>query len=229
MNRIQTTLVRIPSSIDVADRRKEIWAMSPADVQVLYSNCIRAGVDMLIEAGLCLEFLGQHGYEVKDMPMAGSLLRIASGQVPAELVHEFLQSPSLSLVELLPRNEQLKLVSNPMVTAVIRKPDGSVDKVLIDTRTAPRSVVALVIGRNGIRDTEEQLAQMNTKKVRPPTKSVEDDVEANGEAYSRTFTLKLTESQYYAINALAGEAKKSPAVFARQALLRSGAFKTGKR
>lgn len=85
-----------------------------------------------------------------------TFLAIGRGQLLPELV------TAPEAIKRLPVADQQRVVQGN-VEALVIKPDGSTDKVIVDVLKADRNMVAQVIGKDGIRSLSEQKAAIVAK------------------------------------------------------------------
>lgn len=212
--------------VDLAALEAALRPLSSASLKTRFLECYGGAAALLGEAAVCVKLLKERGDSMAGIPMVGTFLKIASGQILADLVFEFADSPNHRLVEQLPLDDQKRLSRNSMVPVVEPKRDGGFTTRMIDLKTAPQEVARLVAGPAGIRTPEEQAAQIFAHKTRDAVKQAAS--REVGEPLTRQVTVRLTESEYEAVRLHAALARVSEAEAVRRFLLGTKAFKRPK-
>jgi hypothetical protein len=191
------TVNKTIETINLVAIEAELRPKSTEELRFRFHECYTGGAKLIAEAAICVKLMQERGESFTGMPLIGMYRKVASGQIPPELVWEFLDSPNKQFVTTLPMDDQKRLVANAMVPVVEAKPEGGFTKRLVDLRTAPKEVAKLVCGPDGIRTIEEQMAHLGAQKARPtaaPTKAEEIQ-----EPLSHQVTIKVTDSELQAL------------------------------
>jgi hypothetical protein len=219
--------------IDLAAIESELRPLSSEKLRFRFVECYNGAAKLIAQAAVCVKLLKERGDSMTGIPMTGTYLRIASGQVLPELVWKFIESPHRQKVERLPIDDQRRLAANPVVPVVEPKPgkgNGYTTRMQDLTKATPE-VAKIAIGPDGIRSPEEQLAFIGTQKARPilAKATSDDEPEAPAEPLRHQITVKLTASELEAIRIHAAYAHVSESEIVRRFLIRSGAFDAPKR
>ena len=216
---------RSPESIDLDAIEASLKDMEPGKLKLRFFECYTGAARLMAEAAVCVKLLKAADQPLTGIPMVGTFLRIASGQIDPQLVWEFIESPNRSLVERLPLDEQERLAADPMVPVVEPRNDKNYSagftQRLVDLRTAPREVARLAIGPAGIRNAEDQIRELTTPKRRPAPPEPTPEVEP----VNQRLLVKLTAAEYQALRHHAADDGVTESEMARQFLRQAGAFK----
>jgi hypothetical protein len=212
-------------TIDFAAIEHELRPLSSDKLKLRFVESYGKAAEMIAQAAVCVKLLEERGESLAGVPMLGTFRRIAAGQIVPELVWKFIESPNRRTVERLPLNDQRKLASSPMVEVV--EPAGTgYTRRKVDLTQAPRDVVSLAIGPDGLRTPEEQLAYLGSVKPRVAPRSKRDN--APLEPLTKSVTVRFTEAEFAAIKMHAAYKYTTEGTVIRQFLKDAGAFKRPK-
>ena len=205
---------------------------STEDLRFRFHECFAGAANLINEAAVCVKLLQERGENLSGLHMVGTFRRVASGQVLAELIWKFIESPSFNrqAVERLPLDDQKKLARDPMVVLVEPKPKGGgYERRRVDLTTAPAPAVKLAIGPDGLRSVEEQLAYLGAHKtsyaVVKAVAEKDEEEEVIQEPLTHQVVVKLTSTEMEALKIRAALAHCTEREIARRYLLTSGALK----
>ena len=213
--------------IDLKAIEANLRPLSIEKLKFRFFECYSGAASFMAEAAMCVKLMKEHGDPLTGMPMVGTFLRIASGQILPELVWKFIESPNRQRVERLPLEDQKRIANDSMVPAVFPKPGGGYDKRMVDLCKASPEVAKQVAGPDGLRNPEEQLAVLTAPKPKPVVSTLAEPADAS-EPLTHSVTVKLTVSELSALKINAARAMISDRDMARRGLIRSGVLKEGK-
>jgi hypothetical protein len=155
MKTVQTptleTPEQVPALIDLTAIEAELRPLNAEKIRFRFLECYQGAARMLAEAAVCVKLLKERGNSLEGIPMVGTFLRVASGQILPELVWKFLESANRPIVEGLPLPDQQRVVSDPMVPVIEPKVDGGFTTRMVNLTSASRDVARLAVGPDGIR------------------------------------------------------------------------------
>ncbi len=225
MNKTMTKPLDSSTAIDLTAIEAELRPQTSETLKLRFFECYSGAAKLIATASICVKLLKERGDNLSGIPMVGTFVRIASGQILAELAWQFIESPNRQVVERLPLDDQKRLVFDPMVVVAEVKPEGGFTKRKVDLRTAPPSVAKLVAGPDGLRSLEEQMAHIGAERARPVVKKEEDEQEVIQEPFKHIVGVRLTESEHEALRVRAALSRCSERDVARRFLLQSGALR----
>jgi hypothetical protein len=209
---------------DLVALEAELRPLSSDKLQAIFLECFRGAADFIAKAALCVKLMKERGEPIAGFPHAGRYLKIASGQILPELAAAFAQSPNLRRAENLPLDQQRELVEKPMRPVIEPAPTGGYTTRMYDLRDASAEIGKQVIGPDGLRNPEEQLAAIEVPKRRALSRPVAPTESAN-EPLTHSITVKLTAQELVNLRNQATLAGIKEAEMARRGLLRSGVLK----
>lgn len=217
--------------IDLAEIEAQLRPESSEKLRFLFYECYHAAARDIAKASVCVRLLKERGEPVNKIPLLGTFLRIASGQIDPEVLWKFLESPNRKLVERLPLDDQKRLVNDTVVVIAEPKPGGGFDKRKVDLVTAPATVAKLVMGPAGIRSLDEQMTILAAQKTVTAVKARAEEVAMASpaddikEPLDRQIRIKVTASQLETLTVRAARSRCGIAELAYRWLVQSGVFK----
>lgn len=215
-------------TIDLAAIESDLRPKSSGDLKKMFVESVGRASEFIARAAIIIKLLDERGEHI-DIPATskGIYRKIAEGQVLPELFFLFSSSPVCRAVTNLPLPDQRRLVNNPRQVVAQPAPGGGYTQRMVDITTAPAEIANRVIGPEGIRSAEEQIAYMEAsnaakKKYQKPQEAVEQT--EPDEPLNRSVTVKMTTSELTALTVNAAHKGITPAVYARRALLQAKAF-----
>lgn len=118
--------------------------------------------------------LEDRGEDLSDLKigMIHHLRRIASGQVLAEVVVRFADSPSLlGKIGALPLPDQQKIVNDEPLRLTVKSLDGTIGHLLVDPLKLTREQVNQLFAKDHIRDEQEQVLLLEQSRQTPGKES----------------------------------------------------------
>jgi hypothetical protein len=112
----------IPTAIDLAAIEAELRPLSTEKLKFRFFETYTGAARLIAEAAVCVKLMKERGENLAGLPMVGTFLRIASGQVLPELVWKFIESPNRQRVERLPLEDRKRLAADAMVPVVETRP-----------------------------------------------------------------------------------------------------------
>lgn len=206
-------------TIDMADIDAELRPLDSDQLRGVFAACYGKAADALARMATCVKLWEERNEDVSHIPRLGLYRRIASGQVVPEAVWRFSESPARDAVTRLPVPDQRRLATDPMVPVV----EGSTVR-MVDLTQVPRNVLSVVVGPDGIRSPEEQLAYLGSRRVTTSIKAAARKDEP-ADRLTRSMTVRLTPAEFSAIVENAAAAAMSDRDYLRHTLRRAGAFK----
>lgn len=217
-----------PEAIDIAAIEAELRPQSTEKLREHFAGCFGGAARLIAEASVCVKLMKERGENLTGVPMVATFLRVAEGQVDANLIWKFIESPNRQLVARLPLSDQKRLAADPLVPVIEPKPEGGYTKRFIDLTGAPAEVARLVVGPDGIRSPEEQMAFIGSQNARQAIGRASVADEPVGEPLSRQITVRLTASEDRDLKIEAAKNGVSLAEQARRFVLRGMAKAKGK-
>lgn|GEM_PF-4914256 len=222
------TKTPVTDIIDITVIEADLRPQSTEKLKFRFFECYNGAARFIAEAAVCVKLLKERGDTLTGLPMVGTFLRIASGQISADLFWTFLESPNRRFVERLPLEDQKRLAANPMVPVVEAKPDGGFTTRMIDLTKAPAETVKLALGDDGVRSPEEQISHLCMQKAKPPVVRASAEEIDRDEPLNHQIAVKLTDSELEAVKIQAAVARLSEGQLVRRMLIQAGAFKRPK-
>jgi hypothetical protein len=224
----RTRTVSASEAIDITALHAQLGHESTEKIRLRFFECYAGAANLIAEAAVCVKILDDREEDLTGLPMVGTFRRIASGQVLPALVWQFIESPNRQLVEGLPLKHQERLVRDPVVEVVERKPEGGFTKVMVDLTRAPREIGRLIAGPDGIRTLREQMAHLGVQRVRPsaakPAPADEEAEPGPAGPLSHKLTVRLTATELERLRVNAARARVDDAEYVRRAIRRGGGF-----
>lgn len=212
--------------IDLTAIEAELRPLSTEKLRGMFVESYGKAAEFIARASVCVKLMEERGENLRGIPQIQLFRRVACGQVLPELVWKFMESPARREVERLPLPDQRKLAESPFLPVAEPASGGGYTKRMVDLTTASVTLVKQVIGPEGVRSPEEQIAYISTAKPRSVvTPKVAPVAE---EPLTRSVTVKLTESEWAVLQIKAARARLSPAMMARRGMIQSGVLKEGK-
>lgn len=180
----------------------------------------------LAEGAVCIKLLEERGESLSGIPKIGTLRRIAAGQVMAELAWAFAESPGRVDILQAPLPDQKRIAKDPVVPVVEPARDGTLTTRMTDLTTAPREIIKQILGPQGIRSPQEQIAYITTASRHTPASRKPTPVR---EKLTHSVQVRLTESEYQGLVINATRLGLKPGELARRGLVKSNVIEEGKR
>lgn len=212
--------------VDLAAIETELRPLSTEKLRSTFVESYGKAAEFIARAAVCVKLMEERGESLHGLPQLQLFRRVASGQLLADLVWKFIDSPARQVVERLPLPDQKRLASNPVLPVVEAAVGGGYTQRMTDLTKVSKAVVRQVIGDEGIRTPEEQIAHIASSKNRVPVAPTKSPVAE--EPLTRSVTVKLTDSEWRALNINATRSGLTPALMARRGLIQSGVLKEGK-
>lgn len=222
------TDVSVIEAFDIVAIEAELRPQSTDKLRARFAECYGGAARLIAEAAVCVKLMRERGENLTGVPMVATFLRVAEGQVDANLIWKFIESPNRQLVERLPLSDQKRLAVDPHVPVIEPRPEGGYTKRLVNLTAAPKEVAKLAIGPEGIRSPEEQQAYIGSLAARPILGKPAASDEPIAEPLSRQITIRLTESEDADLKIEAAKNRISPAEQARRLMLRGMTKAKGK-
>ena len=217
----------VNNGIDLSAIEAELRPLSTENLRGIYVECHGKAAEFMARAAMCVKLMEERGDDVKGFPVV--YRRIACGQVLPELAWKFIESPMQvrAIVERLPIPDQKRLAASPVLPVVEPDAGGGFTHRMTHLPQAPAEIVKQVIGPEGVRSPEEQIAYLATQKAKASI-AAKAKSKVQEERLDCSVTVRLTKSEWDAltINAIRNGVK--PAQLARQGLQRSGVLKEGR-
>jgi len=215
--------------IDLQAIEAELRPMNSDRIREVFVESSGKAAECIARAAICVKLLEERGESLHGIPQIRTLRRVASGQVLPDLVWTFAESPGRDEIMRAPLPDQRKIVNDPIVPVVEPTAGGGVTTRMTDLTKAPREVVRQVLGPEGIRTPQEQVAYIAAVKSRVTTAPRKSEPEPIKEPLTRTVTVKLTESEYQGLVINAARLGLKPGELARRGLVKSNVIEEGKR
>lgn len=218
-------------SLDLDAVKAELRLLTTDELHAIYNECVEKTAEYTLRAAVALVFIEERTKKkFVGVPYAGIYRKIAAGQILPELACEFIASPGKVDIFYAPPEVQQRLAKEPTVPVAEPTQNGGFTTRMIDLRKAPRETVRQVVGDDGIRTPEEQIAYIKTERrppVAPPAPRYIDENNTD-EPLKYSVTGKVTATEYKAIRIMAAEQGLTLAQVVRRLLLRSGALEPTK-
>lgn len=225
MNKLST---RDPEAI-----KAELRKLPTDQLRTFIADCIGKTADFVYGVAMALEVMDERKESFTGIPRINVYRKVAAGQLLPELVIPFSAAPGWEDIFRAPIRDQQRIAKNPIVPVAESAEGGGFTTRMVDLTRAPRETVRQVLGDEGIRTPEEQIAYVRTMMraplAAPALASRFTDESEPDEPLEHSVTGKVTASEYKAIRIMAAEQGLTLAQVVRRLLLRSGALKSDKR
>lgn len=213
--------------IDMQAIETELRPLSSEKLTFRFWECHNGAARMIAEAAICIKLLKERGDDLKNLRPGTreTYVRVANGQIDPLFLWKFIESQGRAHLQNLPIKDQKRLAENPMVPVVQVLPDRKYTTRMVDLSVAPKEVVKLVAGYEGIRSPEEQIGIIAQQKAYTAATTKPDVDEVPSEPLEHRITLRLTASELEALKIHAAKSRLSESEMARRFLIRAGAFK----
>jgi hypothetical protein len=215
---------RTPEPIDLAAIEAELRPQSTEKLKLVFIDCYNGTAALMARAAVALKLMRERDENAtRGLPMVGTFLRIASGQILPEVVWQFIESPNRRHVERLPLPDQKRIAVDPMVPVVVprndkRYSDGTTVR-MVDLRTASPEIVRQVAAPEGLRSPDQQVTELVAPKFRVAP------AEPEPEPVDQKIQVRLTADERKALRHHAADAGITDSEMARTFLRKAGAFR----
>jgi len=207
-------------TINLTEIEKELRPLDSGKLRNILAESITDAARFIARAAICVKLMEERGDSLVGISQVNVLRKVASGQVLPELAWAFSESPARNIVIQAPLPDQIKLVKQPMQPVVEQAPTGGVTTRMIDMTKATKDVVKQVVGPEGIRSPEEQIAYLAAQRLESKARTGQT-LKASlvpSDPLTRQVKVSLTEAEWHALNVHASNAMLTPGDFVRKTL-----------
>jgi hypothetical protein len=206
--------------INLVEIEAELRPMETTKLRNVLAESMGNAAMWIARAAICVKLMEERGEQLVGIHQVSLLRKVASGQVLPEAVLAYGESPARETVLQAPLPDQKKLVKTPVQPVVEPTPNGQMTTRMVDLTKAPKEVVRQVVGPEGIRTPEMQIAYLATQNLQSKAKAGKL-LPASApvlEPLTREVKVKLTENEWHALNMHASDSSMSLADFIRKTL-----------